>query len=122
MLEVYPMYKRCNYNGCLDEARWVLTYNCSASGYYCEGHAKYIMLNDGVGRWFRVEDYKEKSIKEILLSEGGEATLERVAYLSGKSIEEIIRIAISEDVRIVRRKYSLSQDYYTTYLTLENGD
>jgi hypothetical protein len=112
----------CTYDGCLEEARWVLTYNGSPSGYYCEEHAKYIMLNDGVGRWFRVEDYRGKSIKEILLSEGGEATLERVAYLSGKSIEEIIRIAISESIKMVKKKYSLSQDYYTTYLTLGDGD
>jgi hypothetical protein len=117
------MYKRCTYNGCLDEARWVLTYNGSASGYYCEKHSIPMMLNDGVqGRWFRVEDYRERSIKEILASEGGEATLERIAYLSGKSIEEIIRIAISENLKMVKKKYSLSQDYYTTYLTLGDGD
>jgi hypothetical protein len=114
------MYKRCTYNGCLDEARWVLTYNGSASGYYCEKHSIPMMLNDGVqGRWFRIEDYRERDIKEILASEGGEATLERVAYLSGKSIEEITRIAINENIKMVRRKYSLSQDYYTTYLVLE---
>jgi hypothetical protein len=107
----------------LEEARWVLTYNGSPSGYYCEEHAKYVMLNDGVGRWFRVEDYREKSIKEILLSEGGEATLERVAYLSGKTVQEILRIAIIDgNIKIVRRKYNLSQEYYTTYLTLEDGD
>ncbi|MCL7384532.1 MAG: hypothetical protein LZ174_09625 [Thaumarchaeota archaeon] len=110
---------RCTYNGCLEEARWVLIYNRPME-YYCEEHAKYIMLNDGVqGRWFRIEDYRERDIKEILASEGGEATLERVAYLSGKSIEEITRIAINENIKMVRRKYSLSQDYYTTYLVLE---
>jgi hypothetical protein len=123
LLEASSMSRRCTYNGCLEEARWVLAYNGSPIGYYCEKHAKYIMLNDGVqGRWLRLEDYKERDIEEILLSEGGEATLERVAYLSGRSVKEILSIVITENIKIVRRKYSLSQDYYTTYLTLEEGD
>ena len=51
----------------------------------------------------------------VLEEEGGEATVERIAYLLGRSINEILFMAEVENIKIVREKYS---NQYITLLSL----
>jgi len=75
-------------------------------------------MNDGLyrgSRWFRIGEFKEKSLREILEKEGGEATIERVAYLLGITVNEVLHIVRVENIKIIREKYG---NQYITLLSL----
>jgi len=96
-------------------------------GYYCDRHMTYLALkedstNDGLyrgSRWFRIGEFREKSLREVLEREGGEATVERITYLLGRSIDEVLYITGTENVRIVREGYSLTSNQYITPLSFK---
>mgnify|MGYP000243217806 CR=1 FL=1 len=91
---------RCCLDGCSNESRWIRVKDGKVIGYYCDRHMTYLALkedsmNNGLprcSRWFRIGEFKEKGLREILEKEGGEATVERVAYLLGRSINDVLYI------------------------------
>ena len=63
-------------------------------GYYCDRHMTYLALkedsmNNGLprcSRWFRIGEFRERSLRSVLEREVGEATIERVACLLSTSV------------------------------------
>jgi len=92
------------------------------TGYYCDRHMAYLALkedsmNDGLyraSRWFRIGEFKEKGLREVLEKESGEATVERV----GIPVNEVMYMAEMENIKIVREKYD---NQYITLLSLREG-
>ena len=117
---------RCCLDGCSNECRWIRVKDGRVLGYYCDKHMTYLALredsmNDGLyrgSRWFRIGEFREKSLREVLEREGGEVTVERVAYLLGKNINEVLYVAEVEDIKIVREKYN---NQYITLLYLKQN-
>jgi len=113
----------CCFDGCSNESRWIRIKDGKVIGYYCDRHISYIALkedsmNDGLyrgSRWFKMGDYKERTLREVLEKEGGEATVERVAYLLGITVNEVLCMTGMEDIKIVKEKYS---NQYITFLSL----
>ena len=89
---------RCCFDGCSNESRWIRVKDGRVLGYYCDRHMTYLAMNedsmnDGLyrgSRWFRMGDYKERALREVLQREGGEAKVERVAYLLGRAVNEVL--------------------------------
>ena len=78
-------------------------------------------MNNGLyraSRWFRTGEFRERSLREILEKEGGEATVERIAYLLGRSIYEVLHIAEVNGIKSVRERYN---NQYITLLSLKES-
>ncbi|GEM_PF-1065300 len=114
---------KCYFDRCSNECKWIHVKDGRVIGYYCDIHMSYLAMNEDAvnnglyrdSRWFRIGEFREKNLKEVLDREGGEATVERVAYLLGRSINDVLYIAEIENIKIVREKYS---NQYITLLSL----
>lgn len=113
---------KCYFDRCSNECKWIHVKDGRVIGYYYM-HMSYLAMNEDAinnglyrgSRWFRIGEFREKNLKEVLEREGGEATVEIVAYLLGRSINDISYIAEIENIKIVREKYS---NQYITLLSL----
>jgi len=67
-------------------------------GYYCYRHMTYLAINEDSmnnglyrsSRMFRIGEFREKNLREVLEKYCGEATVERMAYLLGRSINDVL--------------------------------
>ena len=72
---------KCCFDGCFNNYRWVCVKDGRIIGYYCDKHMTYLALKE--------EEFREKSLKEVLEEVSREEILERVVSLLvlGKSID-----------------------------------